>query len=95
MKFKKEFLVNLVYEEYDKNKVDIIDKKMVDQRRWVTVYEMIFKYRGSFYVACYDLASTENQESEPFEYDADDKGLIECAEVIPVEKTIIEYEVKK
>jgi len=95
MKFEKEFMQNLVWGDYDNNKVEIISTEMIDQRRWVTAYEMVFKYRGSFYITGYDLGSTENQDVAPFEYDGDENGLIECDEVIPVEKTITVYETKK
>lgn len=41
---------------------------MVDQRRWVTVFEEIYRHipTDKTYRFCYELGSTECQENDPF-----------------------------
>ena len=82
MLFTKEHLLDLLDE-------DPIQEKIVDQRRWTTVYKRVFKYEDKFYVTTYESGSTEQQDTQPYEYDPDE---IECDEVKPVEKTVIVYE---
>jgi hypothetical protein len=47
---------------------DMIEENIVDQRRWVTVFEGIFKHKPSekYYRRSYERGSTENQDSEYF-----------------------------
>lgn len=91
MKFPKEHLQELVWgdgpEEYE-----VVKNQMVDKSRWSTHYELVFKFNDKFYSTPYSAGSTEMQDERAFEYDGDE---IECAEVVPVERTIVEYIVKK
>lgn len=80
MKFKKDFLIN----DLDLP-MNAIEEKIIDQRRWSTVYEIIFEHEGKFYETSYSCGSTESQDERPWEYDGDE---IECTEVHKVEKVI-------
>lgn len=90
MKFDKEILQELVYGDFDGYKV--IEHKMIDHSRWSLIYKMIFQFEDKFYRTTYQCGATEQQDESPYEYEDD---MIECTEVIPVEKTIIVYETKK
>jgi hypothetical protein len=87
MKFSKQTLIELLNEDHDET-FEIVQTEMTGQRRWVTEYTTVFKYDGKYYVTYYDMGSTENCDTRPYDYDGDE---IECAEVVPVEKTIIVY----
>lgn len=84
MKFKKTDLLNEVFEEVYDN--------IIDHSRWSIGYEKVFKHEGKFYITYYSRGATEYQDESPYEYDGDE---IECAEVVPVEKVVTVYEVKK
>jgi len=75
--FTKEFLKNVVWGDTD---VEIADERIIEQRRWAVLYEMVFKYEGKYYRIHYDRPATEMQ----------DVGLFECEpdniEVTQVEK---------
>jgi len=92
MKFKKEWLQELAYEDYDKNEVKIIENKIYDTSRWSIHYELIFEFEEKLYRTFYSTGATEQQCEEPFEYEPPE---IECEEVIPVIKNITVYETKK
>lgn len=91
MKFKKEFLQDLAYGEHDKNKVSIICDKIVGESRWAIKYEIVFKINDKYYMSHYSIGATEYTYDQPYEYEPEE---IECDEVIPIEKTIIEYVLK-
>lgn len=74
MKFSKDYLLDLLDEEP-------IQEKIVDKRRWVTVYKRVFKHEDKFYVTHYEVGNTECQDCRPYEDDPDE---IECDEVEPV-----------
>lgn len=81
MKINKTELIesNLPYDgvEYD---------NITDQRRWITVHEIVFKWKdGKFYRTWYEVGSTECQEIDLWEGDEE----IECIEV---EKKIVQKE---
>ncbi len=82
------FLAEDLIEEAHKT----IEEEIVDQRRWVTVFRRVFEDNGKFYETLFERGSTEYQDSEPYEYDKDKDGYVECKEVFPKEKTIIVYE---
>jgi hypothetical protein len=84
MKFKKEDLLNDVFEE--------VYEKVTDTSRWSTNYEKVFKYEDKFYITWFSRGATEYQDESPYEDEGDE---IECPEVIPTEETIIVYKVKK
>jgi hypothetical protein len=88
MLFKKEFLQNIE----DNEDVEIISTTLEDNGRWSLFYKRIFKFEDKFYETYFSRGATECQDESPYEYDDDE---IDCAEVFPVEKTIIVYEIKK
>jgi hypothetical protein len=90
MKFKKELLQELTYGDIDG--YEVIEQKMTGHTRWSLQYSMIFKFEDKLYKTSYSTGATEYQDEEPYEYEPDE---IECPEVIPMEKTITVYEVKK
>jgi hypothetical protein len=62
----------------------LIEEEMVDQRRWVTVFEGIFLHKpsGKHYSVSYERGSTESQESEYFYEDEIDFQEVESKEII-------------
>ncbi len=68
---------------------EIIKEEIYQQRRWETDYEVIVKRvsDNKFFRGCFSKGSTEQQDSQPFEYDEPD-----FEEVFPVEKKVIAYE---
>lgn len=91
MKFTKEFLQGLAWDDYDEEEVKIVQSELIDTTRWSLVYEMVFKKDGKYYKTSYSTGATESQDESPYEYEDDE---IECREVFPKEKTIIVYEAK-
>jgi hypothetical protein len=81
MKFSRDFLSAMEGETvYD---------RIVRHSRWSVHHERVFKHEGRFYKTTYSEGATENQDEQPYEYgDAE----IECAEVFPVERTVVVYE---
>lgn len=82
MKFTKDFL------KEEAADTEVLTE-LIDERRWVNVYRMVFEYQGKFYETVYEQGKTENQWVELYENDPDE---IECPEVFKKEKTIIVYE---
>lgn len=66
MKILKEEAIQIVQEDHFD--WELIEEEMVDQRRWVTVFEGIFLHKpsGKHYSVSYERGSTESQESEYF-----------------------------
>lgn len=89
MKFKRKWLQELVYEDYSEAK--IIKNELYEKSRWSLHYELVFEYQNKLYRTFYSRGATEQQYEQPFEYAADE---IDCKEVIPVVKQIIEYKDK-
>lgn len=95
MKFSKDILRSIVY-GYPEGDVteDLLDffekveETLVDTTRWSLLYELVFKFSGKYYKTSYSVGATECQDESPFEYDPD---MIECAEVEPVEVTVVQY----
>jgi len=89
MKFKKEDLQSLVYDE----STDLIKirEEMVDSSRWSLMYDLVFKYDDHYFRVSYSIGATEQQDECAFEYSLD---LIDCVEVWPevVEKIIFTVE---
>lgn len=83
MKFKKEFLLELLEED------NYVEHSISDTSRWSVHYDWVFEHDGKFYESSYSVGATEQQEEYPYEYDGDE---IECREVVPVKKTITVYE---
>ena len=86
MKFKKDFLLELMDDNL------YVYDKIRSHGRWSVRHEWVFAHEGKFYKSFYSVGATEYQDESPYEYDGDE---IECPEVMPVEKTIIVYEVVK
>lgn len=64
----------------------VVEEKIVDQRRWVTIYQIVFKDEetGRFYRYYFERGSTEYQDSN----DPEVSGVVE---VFPKEVTTIKY----
>ena len=87
MKFKKEFMQKVAYDEAEG--VKIIENNIVDNSRWSVIHKIVFSFNGKFYESSYSIGATEQQDESPYEYDNEE---IECSEVKPVNKTTIVYE---
>lgn len=90
MKFKKEFLRELLWDDADG--AEKVYDEITDTSRWSIHHWMVFKFNGKYYGTSYSVGATECQEEQPFEYDPEE---IDCSELIPVEKKIIVYEAVK
>jgi hypothetical protein len=86
MKFNKQDLIDLL--EDDHGDFRKIKHDLIDTSRWSLVYQMIFQYQEKYYQSVYRSAATEIQDERPYEYDPDE---IECAEVKPIERTVIDF----
>lgn len=73
---------------------ELIKSELVDTTRWSHVHEVVYKDldTGKFYISSYSTGATECQDESPYEYDGEE---IELTEVVPVEVTKIEYQVKE
>lgn len=76
MKFGKDFLVD----ELDLPD-SAIEDNIYDTRRWSEDHEIVFKYDGKYYQACYSCGATEMQDESPWEYEDE----IDCTEVVQKE----------
>ena len=91
MKFKKETLQEIVSDDSDQ--YEIIKDEIIDTSRWSVHHEVIFQdvITEKYYYTTYSCGSTEQQMEYPYEYGPDE---IECPEVEPFEKTVIEYRLR-
>ncbi len=89
MKFKKQDLVDMAWDDHNTDEYEVISKEIVDTSRWSIHHSLVFKKDDKFYRTGYSIGATESQDESPYEYDPD---MIDCDEVIPVEKTITVYE---
>lgn len=87
MKFLKEFLQELAWDEADG--VDVVYRKITGTTRWSLCHECVFRHDGRFYKTTYRTALTEMQDEQPYEYDPDE---IECPEVFPRNVTTVVWE---
>lgn len=75
------------FEEIEDTWEAVTDAEMVDQRRWVTIFEQVFKSpEGKYFEISWERGSTEYQESDAPPY---------MVEVEPYEVTVTKYRVKK
>jgi hypothetical protein len=75
------------FEEIETEWEAVTETNIVDQRRWVTVFEQVFKGPdGRFFKLVWEQGSTEYQESDTEPY---------MIEVEPYEVTVTKYKVKK
>ena len=88
MKFPKEDLIDLVYDDAPED-YEVVETKITDTTRWSILYSQVFKYKGKFYRTSWSKGATECQEEALYEYE---KDTIELPEVFPVEKVITVYE---
>ena len=88
MLFKKEFLQDIVYEEFDETEVEMVKNTIYDTSRWSVQYELVFlmKNTNKYYLSYYSRGATEQQDEGAYEYDGDE---IECQEVM--KKEIISF----
>ena len=90
MKFRKQLLIDLVYDDVDEDTdAELIENELDDHGRWSLHYRLVFKYEGKFYRVYYSRGATENQDEEPFEYEPVE---LDCEEVFPQARTITVYE---
>jgi len=89
VKFKKDWLQELVCEDH--NEAKIIKNELYETSRWSLHYELVFEYQDKLYRTFYSRGATEQQYEQPFEYEDNE---IDCEEVTPVVKQIIEYKDK-
>lgn len=96
MKFSKEILQEMAgWGCGAKNgEFEVVENEIIDHSRWTVSYNLVFKHTDStglerFYSSCYDVGATECQDESPYDNEDDE---VECAEVRPVEKTVIVYE---
>lgn len=85
--FTRQELLDILYEDNEDSK--IIKNEMYESGRWTTYYDFIFELDGKYYQTSYGRGSTECQDESPWEYDGD---KIECIEVEPYEKVVIDYQ---
>jgi hypothetical protein len=80
---------DVVYDEADEWSEVKGTEEMVDQRRWVTVFEKVFLHvpSGKYYRFCYEQGSTECQESCLYEYE----DFVEPVEVELKEVTVSKW----
>lgn len=90
MKFPKQVLKELLYGELPEEVgLTVVRDQLYDSSIWSLHYEFIFRTKqDKYYRTYYSKGATESQDESPFEYDED---MIECEEVKPVEKMIIDY----
>ena len=87
MEFPKTLLRDIIFDD-GPEEYELIENKHIGSTRWSEQRRMVFAYAGKFYASQYSVGLTENQYERPYEYE---QQLVECQEVFPVEKTIIEY----
>lgn len=98
MKFKTEVLRELISEEeLPELGMKIVRTRTIGHRRWSVDYYLTFSVMDSllnvsYYGVRYSNAATEQQDERPFQYDGDE---VECVELEPVEKVVIDYIPKK
>lgn len=92
MNFSKKDLQDVLYGESET--LEMKENEFQANSRWSLFYSLVFqdKATGKFYHTSYSKGATEMQDESPFEHEGDE---IECEEVFPREKTIIEYVANK
>jgi len=91
MKFEREVIDELKVGYTFDGEYEIVSDVLIDHTRWHVWHRMVFKVvaTGKYYEHEYSVGATEMQDS----YDAwdDGEGMVECNQVVPVERTIIVY----
>ncbi|MNL74347.1 hypothetical protein D3C87_1999720 [compost metagenome] len=90
--FSKEFLQELLWDDFDPDKWEVMTNKLIGKSRWSLRYHQVFKDKISnkYYETFYSQGATESQDEGPYEYDDDE---IDCNEVAPVEVVVTQYKV--
>lgn len=88
MKFKREFMQRLAYDDIYPKEAEVIENKIISVGRWDIHYEIVFKTNSKYYRSYYSIGATENQDNQPYEYDGNE---IECEEVVPYEETVVRF----
>jgi len=89
MKFKKEELQALAYDDYDTSEGwEVMRRQIIDTTRWSTVYQIIFRKDDKFYGTVYAEAATEAQEERPYE---DEGDLIGVTEMEQYQEMVTDY----
>ena len=65
-----------------------LEDTILDQTRWSTIHQIIFKKDEIYYRTTYSAGSTEQQYEEPWEYEE----LVRCEEVHKVSKVVEVWE---
>lgn len=83
--FEKDFMLEVLWEDRDDAEIilDVID----GNSRWSLEHRFIFTFEGKFWETSYRTGATEQQDETPWQYD----DSVECWEVVPVEKIVIDY----
>jgi hypothetical protein len=89
-KFTKQQLIDIAFDD-DEN-FETIENKIIDQTRWSTIHNQIFrdKSTGKFYETEYAVGSTESQYEGPYEFEYFKER--EIFEVRQIEKIVKAYE---
>jgi len=83
--FDKDFMFDVI--DNESNNAELISDEIIDTTRWSIIHRIIFKKDNKYYSTTYSEGATEYQDEAPWEYD----DMVECREVEPYEKVIIEY----
>lgn len=83
--FEKDYMIDVLWGDVEG--VEIVVNEIFDTSRWSTHHSLIFKKDGRYYRTSYSRGATEQQDEGPWEYE----DQVECVEVEPYEKTVIEY----
>lgn len=86
--FEPEFACRIVYGQ--EPEWVVLKNEIVDQRRWVTIHEVVVKHLDKYYFTYYEVGSTEDVDKRPFDGEGTDEPIL--VEVFPVERTVTEYE---
>mgnify|MGYP001792341617 CR=1 FL=1 len=65
---------------------DAVETTILEHRRWVCVYEIVFQYGDKYYKVNKEVPNTEYQDSDPFAVTSD--NTIRCTEVELKEVTV-------
>jgi hypothetical protein len=89
MKFSKQNLIEAIFED-DESVLKVIQNTHDFSSRWEEHRIVILQEQttGRYFKTWYSVGLTEQQNTQPFEFEAD---MIECIHVVPSEKIIIEY----
>ena len=91
-KFSEEDLRELTWGDGPEDLVKIREH-ISEHNRWSVVYEVIFRQGDRYYLVCYYQPATEYQDCDTFPWAED--GMVECTEVVPTPKTVIQYVAKE